>query len=88
MTIPVPIHPATNPSFGIGVAIVTLVVLAATILTAITLIRKFLHHDSSSSSNGWSNAAPDVDNPSSFMAAFDAGRLSKNCARRKKNSRV
>jgi len=88
MTIPVPIHPATNPSFGIGVAIVTLVVLAATILTAITLIRKFLHHDSSSSSNGWSNAAPDVDNPSSFMAASMQGVIEKLRAQEKELARL
>ena len=86
--IPVPIHPATNPSLGIGVAIVTLVVLAAVILTTITLVRKYLRHDSSSSGSGWSNPSPDIDNPSAFMAASMQGVIEKLRAQEKELARL
>ena len=85
---PGPLQQATNPSLGIGVAIVTLVVLAAIILTAITLIRKFLRTDSSSSAKDWSNPAPDIDNPSAFMAASMQGVIEKLRAQEKELARL
>jgi len=88
MKMPVPIHPAANPSFGLGLAVVTLVILAAIILTAITLIRKYLRHDSSPSDAGWSSPTPDIDNPSAFMAASMQGVIEKLRAQEKELARL
>jgi signal transduction histidine kinase len=88
MTMLAPIHQPPNPSFGIGFAIVTLVVLAAVILTAITLIRKFFRTGSTSSADGWSDPAPDIDNPSAFMTASMQGVIEKLRAQEKELARL
>src|SRR5271154_5650775 len=88
MIMPVPIHQVANPSFGIGIAVVTLVLLAAVVLIAVALVQKYLRHDSSASGNGWSAPAPDVDNPSAFMAASMQGVIEKLRAQEKELARL
>ena len=72
----------------IGAAIVTLVVLAAAVLTIVTLVRKFLRNNAPSAPGAWSSPAPNMENPSAFMTASMQGVIEKLRAQEKELARL
>ena len=87
MTALAALHFLVTPSAGLIYAVVFLVILLGTIVALVLLIRKFVREASGHGPN-WSEAKPDVENASAFMAASMQGVIEKLRAQEKELARL